>query len=76
MGHPVDQYTKINVQQHFGALNIMEEWYLAQIKELIKDAEANQPTKIGKIVLNTDFIWNELTSEIGVFRLQPKVVKL
>ena len=71
----LDQYTKINVQQNFGAVKISEEWYLVNIMKFIKDAEENLPTELSKIVLNKDFIWNETTSEIGVLRLQPKVLK-
>ena len=71
----LDQYTKINIQQHFGAVNITEEWYLVNIVKFIKDAEKNLPMELSKIVLKKDFIWNE-TSEIGVLRLQPKVLKL
>ena len=42
----------------------------------INDAKVNLPKELSKIVLNKDFIWNEQTSEIGVLRLQPKVLKL
>ena len=72
----LDQYTKINVQQNFGAVKISEEWYLVNIMKFIKDAEENLPTELSKIVLKKDFIWNETTSEIGVLTLQPKVLKL
>jgi len=72
----LDQYTKINIQQHFGAVNITETWYLANIMNFINDAKVNLPKELSKIVLNKDFIWNEQTSEIGVLRLQPKVLKL
>ena len=72
----LDQYTKINIQQHFGAVNITETWYLANIMNFINDAKVNLPKELSKIILNKDFIWNEQTSEIGVLRLQPKVLKL
>ena len=72
----LDQYTKINIQQHFGAVNITENWYLGNIMNFINDAKVNLPKELSKIVLNKDFIWNEQTSEIGVLRLQPKVLKL
>ena len=32
--------------------------------------------ELSNIILETDFIWKEKRSEIGVLRLQPKVLKL
>ena len=72
----IEQYSKINIQQHFGQVNITEAWYLENIKQFILDAQRSLPSELGKIILNQDFVWNKTTSEIGVLRLQPKVLKL
>ena len=50
--------------------------YLENIKHFILDAKQSLPSELGKIILTQDFVWNKTTSEIGVLRLQPKVLKL
>lgn len=72
----LEQYAKINVQQHFGLVNITEKWYIENMLKFIKDAKVNLPLELSKIILKTDFNWKEPNSEIGVLRLQPKVLKL
>ncbi len=72
----LDQYTKINAQQHFVRVDITESWYIDNIKKFIKDAKIYLPTELSKIIVKQDFIWDKQYSEIGVLRLQPKVLKL
>ena len=72
----LDQYTKINAQQHFVRVDITESWYIDNIKKFIKDAKIYLPTELSKIIVKQDFIWDKQCSEIGVLRLQPKVLKL
>ena len=72
----LDQYAKINVQQHFGRVDLIESWYIDNIRSFITDAKINLPTELSKIIVKQDFIWDKQSSEIGVLRLQPKVLKL
>ena len=72
----LDQYSKINVQQHFGRVDLIESWYIDNIRKFIIDAKIHLPTELSKIIVKQDFIWDKQCSEIGVLRLQPKVLKL
>ncbi len=72
----LDQYAKINAQQHFGRVDLTESWYIDNIKKFIKDAKIYLPTELSRIIVKQDFIWDKQCSEIGVLRLQPKVLKL
>ena len=72
----LDQYSKINVQQHFGRVDLSESWYIDNIRKFITDAKINLPTELSKIIVKQDFVWDNQCSEIGVLRLQPKVLKL
>ena len=72
----LDQYEKINCQQHFGLVKITEKWYLNNITLFLSEAQRNIPPELSKIILKSDFAWKEGNSEIGVLRLQPKVLKL
>ena len=71
-----DQYSKINKQQHFGSTCILEEWYIKSILNFIQDAKAGLPHELSNIIKETDLLWDEIVFEIGVLRLQPKVLKL
>ena len=71
-----DQYSKINKQQHFGSTCILEEWYIKSILNFILEAKAGLPHELSNIIKETDFLWENKVSEIGVLRLQPKVLKL
>ena len=70
------QYNKINEQQHFGKVEIKEDWYIRNILDFIKQAELNLPTELSKIITKSNFKWEEKRPEIGVLRLQPKILKL
>ena len=70
------QYNKINEQQHFGKVKIKEDWYIRNILDFIKQAELNLPTELSKIITKSNFKWEENRPEIGVLRLQPKILKL
>ena len=70
------QYEKINFQQHFGKVNIDEDWYISNILDFIKQAELNLPTELSKIIIKSNFKWVDQRPEIGVLRLQPKILKL
>ena len=70
------QYNKINEQEHFGKVDIKEEWYILNILDFIKQAELNLPSELSKIITKSNFKWEEKRPEIGVLRLQPKILKL
>ena len=72
----LEQYEKINLQQHFGEVDLNENWYIENILDFIKQAEINLPNELSKIITKSNFIWEEKNPEIGVLRLQPKVLKL
>ena len=44
--------------------------------DFIKQAELNLPTELSKIITKSNFKWEEKRPEIGVLRLQPKILKL
>ena len=70
------QYEKINLQQHFGKVDLDEDWYIRNILDFIKQAEINLPNELSKIKTKSYFRWEGKDSEIGVLRLMPKILKL
>ena len=70
------QYTEINEKQHFGKVNIQEEWYIKIIFNFLEEARENIPFEMTNIIKQEDFIWNEGKQEIGNLRLMPKILKL
>ena len=53
------QYTEINEKQHFGKVNIQEEWYIKSIFNFLEEARENIPFEMTNIIKQEDFIWNE-----------------
>ena len=51
----IEQYYKINEQQHFGLTNIWEEWYTKNILNFIQEAKAGLPHELSNIIKETDF---------------------
>ena len=72
----LEQYEKINLQQHFGKVDLNKSWYIKNILDFLKQAELNLPNELSKIITKSNFIWEVKNPEIGVLRLQPKVLKL
>ena len=72
----LNQYVKINLQQHFGKTSISDSWYITNILNFIRDAKSNLPTELSNIIYPSDFVSIIVKPEIGVLRLQPKVLKL
>ena len=72
----IEQYSKINKQQHFGVADISEDWYVKNMLRYIKDAEKNLPAELKKIILPSNFKVNVKEPCIGVLRLCPKIHKL
>ena len=70
------QYDKIIKEQHFGATSINESWYINNIKGFIEEARSALPPQLSNIIKPKDFDWEFTNAEIGVLRLQPKVLKL
>ncbi len=70
------QYEKINIQQHFGKTTIDEMWYIESIITFIKNAFENLPNELSAIIKKSDFNIKIKNPEIGVLRLQPKILKL
>ena len=64
------------LQQHFGKVTITEDWYISNIIEFITQAETNLPRELSKIITKPNFKWECINPEIGVLRLQPKILKL
>ena len=72
----IEQYSKINSQQHFGLTDISKTWYISNMLRYIKDAEKNLPSELKKIVTAANFKVNVKEPCIGVLRLCPKIHKL
>ena len=70
------QYEKINKDQHFGKTSINENWYITNIRKFIEEAKSTLPTELSNIIKPKDFEWDFTNAEIGVLRLQPKILKL
>ncbi len=70
------QYVKINIHQHFGKTTIDEKWYIESIINFIKNAFNNLPNELSAIFKKSDFNIKIKKPEIGVLRLQPKILKL
>ena len=70
------QYSKINCQQNFGKVDILETDYLKFILEFISLAASNIPNELSLIVKSSDFSWKHPVSSIGVLRLMSKILKL
>ena len=72
----LEQYSKINKQQHFGKVDISETDYLLNITSFLQQASNNIPHELSLLIKPSDFVWNNQTSSIGVLRLMPKILKL
>ena len=72
----LQQYEEINKKQHFGKINIREEWYLRNLNFFLKEASEHIPTELTEIIKKSDFIWKGKNQEIGTLRLMPKIQKL
>ena len=70
------QYKEINEKQHFGKVNIREEWYIKNIFNFLEEAKENIPFELTNIIKQEDFKWKEGKQEIGNLRLMPKILKL
>ena len=70
------QYDKINVQQHFGKIDVDEGTYLAFILNFIISAGASIPHKLSSILKPSNFIWPEKEAAIRVLCLMPKFLKM
>ena len=71
----IEQYSKINVQQHFGQVNITEAWYLENIKQFILDAKWSLPSELGKIILHQDFVGDRNNIWDRCFKVAAQSIK-
>jgi hypothetical protein len=68
----INEYNKINIDQHFSKVNISEEWYIENIQSYIEKAKSSVPNQLKKIIKDKDFESDISDPAIGVLRLMPK----
>ena len=68
------QYEKINLQQHFGQVNLSESAYITFIFDFLSKASTHIPYELSLLVKPSDFTWKHASPSIGVLRLMPKIL--
>ena len=64
----LSQYEKINLQQHFGQVNISESCYIEYILNFLMQAATHIPHELSLLVKTLDFTWKNFPASIRVHR--------
>ena len=72
----LSQYKKVNIQQHFGQVNLSENYYIEYILKFLTQAATHIPHELSLLAKPSDFTWTKHPASIGVLRLMPKILKM
>ena len=72
----LSQYEKINLQQHFGQVNISESCYIEYIFNFLMQAATHIPHKMSLLVKTSGFFVDKSSCFYRVLRLMPKILKM
>ena len=72
----LSQYEKINLEQHFGQVNISESCYIEYILRFLTQAATHIPHELSLLVKPLHFTLTKHPASIGVLPLMPKILKM